>query len=483
LRVEGGTVIVDPDARGDKRISWTRGGPRPRSSKGATVSARTFLLLAVATSCDSFTTRSSRYWRPRRRYEDLCLAITVRRVHRDWLLSTTDSEWVEPGVKARLLAWTNLDLAHQALELARSRRWLSSRGRREAEARARERFGRIAAQIGAEVPAELLRTDETSPPESARGNPAKSPYAIYERLRAPIVAATHATPTSARELAGVKRVRGALRVPAALRRERKPLARPRSQRVAAVCAAALLVALAVLIGLTVLPFEGPTGDEDVLYPKGSGGPKENVGVAETAPGPLHSETYAPTVEVRAPGRTEALVFALAPWTPPAIARDKDCSDFNNQRRAQRWFNKHHPHGDPSALDSDHDGKACEGRPCPCSHHRPRRDRGDSTRDAVADEQVPRDVAAQTVSTGSTATGTAGTVSVTVLPLPTPASVPAPAPGGRVTQTVRSVDQTAARAGVQSGLSQATGGLTSGLDQTVGDVGGTVTGATGGLLGN
>ena len=263
----------------------------------------------------------------------------------------------------------------------------------------------------------------------------------------------------------MERVRGALRVPAALRRERKPLARPRSQSAAAVCAAALLVALAVLIGLTVLPFERPTGDEDGLYPKGSGGAKEKVGVAETAAGPRYSETRAPTVEVRAPGRTEALVFALAPWTPPAIAPDKDCSDFNNQRRAQRWFNKHHPQGDPSALDSDHDGKACEGRPCPCSHHRPRRDRGDSTRDAVADEQAPRDVAAQTVSSGSTP----------------PTSAPAPA--GRVTQTVRSVDQTAARAGVPSGLSQATGGLTSRLDQTVGDAGGSVTGATGGLLGN
>jgi hypothetical protein len=473
---------VDPDARRDQHIRWTRGGPRPRSSKGATVSARTFLLLALATSCDSFTTRSSRYWRPRRRYEDLCLAITVRRVHRDWLLSTTDSEWVKPVVKARLLAWTNLDLAHQALELARSRRWLSSRMRRKAEARARERFERIAAQIGVELPAELVRAGGTSPPESAPGNPAKSPYAIYEWLRALVVAAKHATPTSARELAGVERVRSALRVPAALRRERKPLARPRSQSAAAVSAAVLLVVLAVLIGLVGLPFERETGDEHGLYPKGSGGAKESVGVAEIAPGPYRSETHVLTVEGRAPGRTEALVVALAPWTTPAIARDRDCSDFKNQRRAQRWFNKHHPHGDPSGLDRDHDGKACEGRPCPCSHHRPRRDRSDSTRDAVADEQAGRDVAAQTVPSGSTATGTGGTLSVTVLWPSTPALAPAPALGG-VTQTVGSVDQAVASAGVQSGLSQATGDLTSGLDQTIGDAGQTVTGATGGLLGN
>jgi hypothetical protein len=442
-------VIVDPDARRNQRITWTRGGPRPRSSKGATVSARTFLPLALATSCDSFTTRSSPYWRPRRRYEDLCLAITVRRVHRDWLLSTTDSEWVKPGVKARLLAWTNLELAHQALELARSRRWLSSSMRRKAEARASERFGRIAAQIGVELPAELFRADETSPPESA-----------------PVV----------------ERVRGALRVPAAIRRERKLLARPGSQSAAAVSAAVLLVALAVLIGLVGLPFERPTGGAGGLYPKGSGGAKENVGVAETAAWPRHSETHATTLEVRAPGRTEALVFALAPWTTPAIARDRDCSDFKNQRRAQRWFNKHHPHSDPYGLDSDQDGKACEGRPCPCSHHRPRRDRSDSTRDAIADEQTGHEVAAQVAPSGSAATGTGGTMSVTVLPPPTPALAPGPALGG-VIQTVRTVDQAAARAGVQNGLSQGTGGLTSGLDQTIGDAGQTVTGATGGLLGN
>jgi hypothetical protein len=444
---------VDRDARRDQLIRWTRGGPRPWSSKGATASARTFLLLALATSCDSFTTRSSRYWRPRRRYEDLCLAITVRRVHRDWLLSTTESEWVKPGVKARLLARTNQDLAQQALELARSRRWLSPSMRRKAEARARERFGRIAAQIGAEVPAELLRAGGASPPESA-----------------PIV----------------ERVRGALRVPAAVRRERKPLAWPRSQRPAAVFAAALLGALAALIGLTALPVDGPTGGSG-LYPNGSGGAKGSVGVAEPTAWPRHSETHATTLEahattleVRAPGHTEALVFALAPWTPPAIVHDKDCSDFKNQRRAQRWFNKHHPHGDPSGLDSDHDGKACEGRPCPCSHHRPRRDRGNSPRGAVADEQARHDVAAQTVPSGGAATGTGSALSVSVLPPPTPALGPAPAVGG-VTQTVRTVDQ--AGAGVQNGLSQATGGLTTELDLTIDDAGQTVTGATGGLLGN
>lgn len=48
---------------------------------------------------------------------------------------------------------------------------------------------------------------------------------------------------------------------------------------------------------------------------------------------------------------------------------KDCSDFKNQRRAQKWFHRHHPHRDPAGLDSDHDGKACESNPCPCSGSR------------------------------------------------------------------------------------------------------------------
>lgn len=71
----------------------------------------------------------------------------------------------------------------------------------------------------------------------------------------------------------------------------------------------------------------------------------------------------------AAGLLASIVLALA-LAPPASAVDrKDCSDFNNQRQAQRWFHRHHPHRDPSGLDADHDGKACESLPCPCSHHR------------------------------------------------------------------------------------------------------------------
>jgi hypothetical protein len=50
-------------------------------------------------------------------------------------------------------------------------------------------------------------------------------------------------------------------------------------------------------------------------------------------------------------------------TPPAY-NDRNCSDFASQQAAQDFFNAHP--GDPSNLDADKDGIACESNPCPCS---------------------------------------------------------------------------------------------------------------------
>ncbi len=41
------------------------------------------------------------------------------------------------------------------------------------------------------------------------------------------------------------------------------------------------------------------------------------------------------------------------------SEDKDCSDFDTQSEAQRFFEAHQP-GDPHRLDGDGDGVACEG---------------------------------------------------------------------------------------------------------------------------
>lgn len=57
----------------------------------------------------------------------------------------------------------------------------------------------------------------------------------------------------------------------------------------------------------------------------------------------------------------ALVLALTA-VPAAAHQDKDCSDFPTHRAAQRWFKHHHPRQDPSGLDADHDGIACEDLP-------------------------------------------------------------------------------------------------------------------------
>jgi endonuclease YncB( thermonuclease family) len=42
-------------------------------------------------------------------------------------------------------------------------------------------------------------------------------------------------------------------------------------------------------------------------------------------------------------------------------KDRDCSDFDTQPEAQRFFERHQP-GDPHNLDGDGDGKACESLP-------------------------------------------------------------------------------------------------------------------------
>lgn len=51
---------------------------------------------------------------------------------------------------------------------------------------------------------------------------------------------------------------------------------------------------------------------------------------------------------------------------PAQAADRDCSDFDTQAEAQRFYENAGP-GDPHRLDgSDDDGRACESLPCPCA---------------------------------------------------------------------------------------------------------------------
>lgn len=60
---------------------------------------------------------------------------------------------------------------------------------------------------------------------------------------------------------------------------------------------------------------------------------------------------------------------VAPWdwrrgersSSSSGGEDKDCSDFDTQAEAQRFFEKHQP-GDPHRLDGNNDGEACESLP-------------------------------------------------------------------------------------------------------------------------
>ena len=97
------------------------------------------------------------------RYEDLCLAVAVGRLQHLCLTDSGDSTPDRPRAgTGRLLDWVAIDLARQVTGLETARQELSSTARRRAEARARARFGAIAAAVAAEVRTYEVRTYEIS---------------------------------------------------------------------------------------------------------------------------------------------------------------------------------------------------------------------------------------------------------------------------------------------------------------------------------
>jgi endonuclease YncB( thermonuclease family) len=91
----------------------------------------------------------------------------------------------------------------------------------------------------------------------------------------------------------------------------------------------------------------------------------------------HYEQYAPNATEYARLQRQARnanrgLWARAAPTPPwdwrdrgtsggSPATDRDCSDFDTQPEAQRFFRRHQP-GDPHRLDGNGDGVACESLP-------------------------------------------------------------------------------------------------------------------------
>jgi hypothetical protein len=60
------------------------------------------------------------------------------------------------------------------------------------------------------------------------------------------------------------------------------------------------------------------------------------------------------------GIAAALIAASLATSSATAFVDKDCSDFPTWHKAQKYFKKHGgPRRDPSGLDADHDGIACE----------------------------------------------------------------------------------------------------------------------------
>jgi hypothetical protein len=66
------------------------------------------------------------------------------------------------------------------------------------------------------------------------------------------------------------------------------------------------------------------------------------------------------MRVKAAIAAMAAVVALAFTAPQVSAGDKDCSDFDTWREAQKFYKRHGgPDRDPHRLDADRDGIACE----------------------------------------------------------------------------------------------------------------------------
>jgi len=122
-----------------------------------------------------------------------------------------------------------------------------------------------------------------------------------------------------------------------------------------------------------------------------------------------------------------LVIVAASYSPIAVA-DRDCSDFPNQAAAQAYYiARGGPQYDPDHLDSDHDGVACESRPCPCSSSTTPRQPPTNTTTAPP-PTTPTSPTTTTTQPTTTTTKTTGTQS-------TPASGAAPRQG----RVVRVVD--------------------------------------------
>jgi hypothetical protein len=412
----------------------------------------------------SLTADSSLFRRRIRRYEDLLLAATVTRLERDFLDSASDLQWADSAAKRSLSTAINLDLKRQSRDLQRFGRRLSSEARKRAEVTAAKRFDAIAAGVATE----LSRPNRTPGVAPAAGRTVRQRATAAHRLGGseprlssrPAPRDPHRTPIRPAVAFGLalERLRRALalakprRAPiafggvwtAVFRRPRlwariRPRiagARAHPGRVATVSVALAAVTLAALLGVTGLPFGGPSGKQGSAYGSSDFGAfRAGLGASQRA---AMSARRGIKLESRAPAAAHRHGARHA--TRGSGGRGPSGPSGHHTLAASRGG------GGGAAAPSSGGGNADASGPAPPA--------------PVAPSQPP------------------------AVPSPPPApslpSVPNPpsnpVPSHPVTHTVHTVDNAAHNAGANTGVSHATRGVTRTVDGAVG-------GATGGLLGH
>ena len=382
--------------------------------------------------------------RPSRRYEDLCLIERVIGFERELLDSATESE-ADAATLSTLS--TAIELSHKrlAFDLERSGRWLSEEARKRAEEAAAGRFDAIAAELARELgrapnrPGRERALQTRSAPRTAADAPRPAPWSAF------VAIASRGVATASRRLSVAPRrvaVSARARVARMIRLARnRGLAQAQAgdgmaasvNRMRAVGAASVVVALAAFMGITGVLSGGRPGSQGGSAYGSSGS------------GALHART------------PEAHATALAKRGRRGIASSRD---RNHSRHAGHGQSRNRQTGS-GAGGGGGNVSAAGGGGQTTGTGRPYAS-GDSTPIGSSPVTAP----SYTSGSGPTSTSTPSSSSS----------------DGPVTSTVGQVDQTASNAGVNTGASGATSGVTRQVDGTVNNLSNDVSGTTDGLLG-
>jgi hypothetical protein len=177
------------------------------AAEDSPVVARRRAFLVLEAHRETLAVQLRRRVRVRRRYEDLCLVKMVTRLERDYLRQPTPgakpsppgtdvesgiADWARPWGATFLLQF-QADLNAFDLKLKSSRRWLSPATKRQAEARAAERFAAITAGMASKLKAAEFALPSWASSRQLSRRPAPRP-ATRRRGAAPSGASGRAAP-------------------------------------------------------------------------------------------------------------------------------------------------------------------------------------------------------------------------------------------------------------------------------------------------